>query len=347
MKSIIEFVSSDLDVSLQGSEHKLSMFKNKVILVTGGTGFMGSWLTTMIIYLNENYNYNVKLYLVAREMEDKITFELLKKFNYIHFFRHDIRNYFDFPQDVNYIIHAAASPDTRFHASQPLKTIETIVNGTTNVLLAATRLPYLNNIVHISSGLIYGKNDIGVYQEETSFGKLDCSQLSAAYAESKRISETIAMSYRNQFRLPLSILRPFTFIGAFQNIDKPWAFNSILREALLKQPLRILGDGQIKRGYMYGSDMAFWVLNALANAKSGSIYNIGSEEAVSLKTLASIISNKLENQPSIEIKHFQSLQNNFDWIADSKKIQNDLGVSQRIDIHTAINRTLDYYTIYH
>ena len=342
MNHLIQFLQKDFDVSLHGNEPNLRVLKNKTILITGGTGFMGSWVTGLIIYLNEKYSYNIKVYLLAREPNTHFT---LSAYNFIHFIRHDVRNYFDIPQEVNYILHAAASPDTRFHASQPLKTIETIANGTTNVLQAASRLPDLNNIIHISSGLVYGKNEINSYQE-SSFGRFDCSQLNSAYTESKRLSETIAVCYKNQFRLPLCIIRPFTFIGAFQDIDKPWAFNSILREALLNQPLRILGDGEVKRGYMYGSDMAVWLMSALANAHSGSIYNMGSEEAISLKDLASSISSKLVHKPKIEIKEYSLLQNNFHWVADTSKIQKDLGVSQKMNIDKAIDRTIEFYSTF-
>lgn len=346
MNQLIEFLSKDFSASLEDVEFNLSPLKNKTILITGGTGFMGSWLTHLVIYLNEKYNYNIKLFLVAREISNAMTQALLDKYNFIQFLRHDVRNYFDIPQETNYILHAAASPDTRFHASQPLKTIETIVSGTTNIFQAATRLPDLHNIIHVSSGLIYGKNEFGSYREEGSFGKLDCSQLNSVYAESKRLSETIAISYKNQFRLPLSIIRPFTFIGAFQNIEKPWAFNSLLREALLKQPLRIFGNGEVKRGYMYGSDMAVWLLCSLAKAKSGSTYNIGNENAVDLKNLATIIASKLYYKPKIEINQYTSLQNNFDWVADTKKIQKELDLSLKINIDTAINRTIEFYTTF-
>jgi nucleoside-diphosphate-sugar epimerase len=341
MNQFTEFISKDFEISLQDIENKLNPLKNKIILITGGTGFIGSWLTHLIIYLNENLNYNIKLFLIAREQPNYLD---ITKYSFIEFIRRDVRNYFEIPQDVNYIIHAAASPDTRFHASQPLKTIETIVNGTTNVLQAATRIPDLLNIIHISSGLIYGKNETGIYQEDTSFGKLDCSQLNAIYSESKRLSETIAIGFKNQFRLPLTIIRPFTFIGAFQNLEKPWAFNSLLRDALLKQPLRILGNGEVKRGYMYGSDMAVWLLTALVNAKTGSIYNIGSEEGIDLQHLATVVSSKLINQPRIEINKYSSLQNDFHWVANTQKIQKDLGVSQKINLEMSINKTIQYYS---
>jgi nucleoside-diphosphate-sugar epimerase len=345
MNQLIDFCNQDFDISLKGVEPNLRQLKNKVILITGGTGFMGSWLSMLTIHLNERYSYNIKLFLVAPEFDNPLLESITSDIKYVHFIQQDVRNYFEIPEDVNYIIHAAASPDTRFHASQPIKTIESIVNGTSNVLKAASRLQDLHKFVHISSGLIYGKNETGIYNE-SSFGPLNCSQLTAVYSESKRLSETIAIAHKNQFRLPLTIVRPFTFIGAFQNLDKPWAFNSMLRDALLKQPLRILGNGEVKRGYMYGSDMATWLYNTLSNSKTGSIYNVGSDESISLKELATMIKNTLHHIEKVEIKENVMLQNNFHWVADTQLIQKELNVSQKFNIEMAVKRTIDFYTIF-
>ncbi len=345
MNQLVDFCNKDFDISLEGVEPNLKELKNKVILITGGTGFMGSWLTMLTIHLNENYGYNIKLFLVARGFDNPLLESITLTFKYVNFIQQDVRSYFELPEDVNYIIHAAASPDTRIHASQPLKTIETIINGTSNVFQASTRLQDLHKIIHISSGLVYGKNESGIY-DESSFGQLDSSQLSSVYSESKRLSETIAVANKNQFRLPLTILRPFTFIGAFQNLDKPWAFNSMLREAILKQPLRILGNGEVKRGYMYGSDMGTWLFSTLAHSKTGSIFNVGSDESISLKELAKIIKDTLHHIEKIEIKEYITLQNNFHWVSDTQLIKKELNLSQKFNIEMSVKRTIDFYTLY-
>ncbi len=65
-------------------------------------------------------------------------------------------------------------------------------------------------------------------------------------------------------KLPVVTARPFAFIGPYQGLDKPWAVNNFLRDALLGVPIRILGDADTVRSYMYPSDMAFWLLAILA-----------------------------------------------------------------------------------
>ena len=88
------------------------------------------------------------------------------------------------------------------------------------------------------------------------------------------------------------------------------------------------------------------MLCILAKATSGSIYNIGSGNEISLKNLANIISAKLFHKPKIEIKEYSILQNNFHWVADTSKVQKELGLIQKINIDDATDRTIEFYTTF-
>jgi len=336
-----KFIKSDCIQSINGIEENMHALKNKHILITGGTGFMGSWLTAFILFLNKEYNYNVRLTLLSRNASESHINKWNDKINFIDA---DVRNLTDLPKDINYLIHAAASPDITFHSSQPLKTYESIVNGTFNVFNAAAMVDDLQNIVHVSSGLVYGKNESGIY-DEFSFGSFNCNSINSIYTESKRMAETIAATCRNQFRLPISIVRPFTFIGPFQILQKTWAFNSIVREALLNNEIRILGDGKIKRGYMYGSDMAAWLLSILANPVMDNVFNIGSSTVTSLSDVASLVSSSLPGKPEIKYSNFTTnLQNNNDFIANTDRVKKTYGLKEQISLEIAIATTLNWYS---
>jgi len=335
------FIKSDCTQSITGVEERMHSLKNKHILITGGTGFMGSWLTAFILFLNKEYQYNISLTLLARNASESHISKWGEKINFIDT---DVRNLTDLPKGINYIIHAAASPDITFHSSQPLRTYETIVNGSLNVFNAASMVDDVQNILHISSGLVYGKNESGIY-DESAFGKLNNSaSIHSIYTESKRMAETVAATCRNQFRLPITIVRPFTFIGPFQSLHKTWAFNSIVREALLNNEIRILGDGKIRRGYMYGSDMAAWLLSMLANPASENVFNLGSSKGSTLIQIADIVSSSLPGKPAIVYNNLTtSLQNNNDFLADTDKAEKLFGVTEKINIETAIAKTLTWY----
>lgn len=319
-----------------------SSLHNQTILVTGGTGFIGKWIAEMVSFVNESQNFNIKLYLLSRDVQQfEVEVPHLANKEFIKLIQQDVRNIHDLPADVNYIIHAAGSPDNREHVSQPLRTLDTFCKGTNAVLDAAARLPQLKKIVHISSHQIYGQNDSESSISESFNGKLESNSITFTYAESKRVGETICAIYRSQLKLPITIMRPFAFIGPYHDLEKPWALNNFIRDGILGGPIRILGNGLTVRSYLYASDMAFWILKALADGKSGETYNLGSSEAISLEDLANKISDSIGG--GIEILS-RSSKENYNHISqlvpNTSKIVKALDVKETYNLDTAIKRTI-------
>lgn len=97
------------------------------------------------MFLNRNENAGIKIYILDREsdkFEQRFSHEINNK--EIVIINSDIRSLTEIPRDVNYIIHAAATPDTRYHVSCPMDTMTTIAEGTAAMLRAASRL---NNLI--------------------------------------------------------------------------------------------------------------------------------------------------------------------------------------------------------
>lgn len=316
-----------------------SDFKDQTILVTGGTGFMGKWLAEMINYINETTDYNIQLILLARDIP-RFELEMAHLVNkpYISLLRQDIRNLHDLPKHINYIIHAAGSPDNRTHVSQPILTIETFYKGTQCLLDAASRLPDLKKTVHISSNQVYGSNELDQNIKETYEGKLDTNNI---YAESKRIGETLCFAYKNQFKLPVLIVRPFALVGPYHDLAKPWAINNFIRDAILGGPIRILGNGLTIRSYLYASDMAYWLLKSLLIGQVGETYNLGSKEAISLNDLAGKVKQLINNNIEIVSKSSKEEYINISkLVPDTKKITMALKVEESYTLTESINRTI-------
>lgn len=322
--------------------HDLSALKDQSVLVTGGTGFMGKWIAEMVNYINKTQDLNIKLYLSGRDIQRfKDEVPHLAALPFIHLIEQDVRNIHDLNADINYIIHAAGSPDNRDHVSQPLKTIETFYKGTQAVLDAATRLPDLKKIVHISSHQVYGKNESEAFINEQFAGKSDPNTISNLYAEAKRVAETLCSVYRTNFRLPILTVRPFAFIGPYHDLEKPWAINNFIRDGLLGGPIRILGNGSTIRSYLYASDMAFWILSSLVKGQVGESYNLGSKEAVSLDDLAKKIRDSINR--SIEIVSKSSKENYTQLsrlVPDTTKIVKHLNVAETSSLDESISRTI-------
>lgn len=307
---------------------------------------MGTWLVEMVTFLNDIYSFNTKLILLsdrATNFSAKAPHLAMRKD--VELVERDIRNLIEIPEEVTYIIHAAANPDNRMHASDPLKTMDVISRGTDAVLNAALRLPNLKKSLNISSGLIYGYQPLELDAIAENFrGGPDCGSVASVYVEAKRFAETLCSAYRSQYKLAIITARPFAFIGPYQFLDKPWAINNFIRDSLMGGPIRILGDGETVRSYMYPSDMAFWLLRILVDGTSGLAYNVGSPHGMTLQQLAEKITGNFPIQPKIISRvAIDSDLNRSRLVPDVTLAQKNLGLNLTIDIDDAIRRTLLWY----
>ncbi len=342
----INSLKADCEISLSDYLESLEGLKDQSILITGGTGFVGKWIAEAVSLLNNEYNFNIKLYLLARNVQEyKEEVPHLAKQSFINLIEQDVRNVGIIPEDVKWVIHAAGSPDNRKHSINPLKTMDTFYKGTNAILDACLRLPSINKFIHLSSNNVYGQPIHPQTQiKENQLGVLDCNTVKAAYSESKRMAETVCAIYRNQQKLPIVIIRPFSLIGPYQGLEKPWAINNFIRDSILGGPIRILGNEDTIRSYLYGSDMAFWLLKALANGKRGATYNLGGDQPISLKDLSGKVTSNFSNKIEVLVKYSKQYPAHPSVsVPDTTAIKQDLDVKQTIDFDLALKKTINWY----
>ncbi len=323
----------------------LGDLRGDCLLITGGTGFVGTWMAEMVAYLNDCHDFGIQLILAsdnARDFEGRAP-HLASRAD-ITLLEQDARNMQELPAQVNWIVHAAGSPDNRVHASDPLRTFHVIVQGTDAVLAAATRLPNLKRFLNLSSGLVYGAQPLTLdAMPETFRGTLSSNPVTGLYAEAKRAAETLCSAYRTQHRLSIVNARPFAFVGPYQLLNRPWAINNFIRDAILGVPIRIMGDGETVRSYMYPSDMAWWFFHILVRGESGLSYNVGSSHAVTLNQLAEQIASNLAAPPKILLKtagdaHLRQSR----FVPDTTLAQQTLQLSIQVELTTALKRTISW-----
>ena len=322
----------------------LEPLRNSAILVTGGSGFVGTWLGTLIACLNDWHNFGIELILTARSKARYAANapHLLPRKD-IRFVVSDIRQLFAVPAETRWIVHAAANPDNRQHSSNPLETMTVIGEGTNRVLRAAEQCVDLRLILHLSSALIYGTQppDRDALTEDY-VGHVDSSSAMSAYAEAKRYSEVLCASARSQMRLPIAIARPFTFLGPFQSVDAPWALNNFIHAAIHGQPLKILGDGSTKRTYLYGSDAAYLLLCILAGGKSGDVYNVGHGEAIALGDLARLVVGEVGQPLEVRFNTARGAVSAAHLIPDMARAERAFGFKPATPLRLAIKRTMEW-----
>lgn len=342
--SSVDLILEDYDNVTQSRITSLALLKNNVVVITGGTGFIGTWIAGLIAYLNDHHSFNTQVILIARNLD---YFRMSRPHlirNDVKLIAADVRYLIELPTETNWLIHAAGIPDNRFHSTYPLDTMSIIASGTYSVLRAVERCSNFKMLLNISSGLIYGLQQLKQTRiNEVYAGAPKCGTVSSAYAEAKRYAETLCHSSRSQARIPVVTARPFAFIGPYQSLEMPWAINNFIKDAMSGNSIRVLGDGKTVRSYMYASDMAFWLLNILAKGKSGEIYNIGSPTSITLEKLASIIASQVDSQLEIKLRtSFSNQVQNSRFVPDVSFAQNTLQLSITVSLREAIERTIKW-----
>ena len=335
IESIFKIVGNDL-TRLQG----------KRVLITGGTGFIGTWLLETIFWLNKNCNQPCKVYVPTRSPEAfACKAPHLASNSEIVLLPGDIAD-FKYPDDdCNFIIHAAAPGEPRSLIHDSLGVVETIVRGTRRVLELATQ-KNVEGFLFVSSGAVYGVQppDLGRIPEDY-LGAPDVTSILSAYGEAKRYAEMLCTLYHQKYGLPIHIARPFTFIGPYQDLNAGFAITDFIRDGLQGGPLMILGDGTTVRSYCYAADMTAMLWKILMKSPVGRAYNVGSDESISILELANKVISFLD--PSVEV--IVMSKPNFKpkparYVPDINRGRLELCINVHTNIDKAIQHTLAWFS---
>lgn len=338
-------ITEDCERSALPVLEKLRPLFSSKLLVTGGSGFLGAWISEIVVYLNNAHNAQIRLCILDRDKERFLEHQAhVAQTSNVEFVRCDTRSIVEVANDVEYVIHAAGTPDSRAHAGNSIDVMTTISEGTSAVLRAVNRVSNLKKFVNISSSAVYATSANNQPLQEDSPGLELNNKLANCYAEAKRYSEMLCSAARSEARIPVLTLRPFTFCGPYQKLDSPWAVNNFINDALHNRPIRILGDGSATRSVMYGSDFAVWVLVLMLHGKSGQIFNVGNPEGVSLKELANTVASLLNPRPPVLLNtSLTGNVSNSNLVPNVELAKSEFGLSVFTNTETAIRRTFTWY----
>ena len=346
MPNRIDLVRQDAEAVVGKAVDSLKPLANSHIFISGGTGFLGTWLLELLSVLNTTHHFNIQVSVFSRFPQKFIErlphLGCRKEF---HFLEGDIRYLTEMPRETDYVIHAAALTDRRLFASNPTMVGEVNAFGAIRLLRAANLLEHLKKIVLVSSGLVYGPQALNIERiDETYTSGIPCDNANIIYTESKRFAEAMATSFVSESKLPLVTVRPFAFVGPYQSLELPWAVTDFIRDSLTGCPLKIMGDGSTVRSIMYASDYACWVLAALAQGKARAAYNIGSPHPIDLLSLARLISQHFTPSPEILTKVGQSGHETTRLVPSVDKARRELGVELTVPLGEALQRTITWHT---
>lgn len=260
-----------MDLELQDIEriaelpYRWELLNNKTIMISGGTGFIGTFISNVLRYRNEKYNSNTKVVSLSRRGgESDSTVEYLKA---------DITAPIPYDGPVDYILHLASNTHPKQYGEDPVGTITTNVLGCDNLLKIAVDKGA--RFLLASSVEIYGQGTEAPMDEKYC-GYIDCNTARAGYNEAKRTCEALSQSYKQKYGIEIVIARLSRVVGADRKADTK-AMSQFMDKALAGEDIILKSKGNQLFSYCYVADAASGIFKVLFDGANGEAYNISDE----------------------------------------------------------------------
>jgi UDP-glucose 4-epimerase len=280
------------------------------ILITGGAGFIGSHLSERL--LNDGNAVTI--------LDDFSTGRML---NITHLLDrpdfHVVRDSVENESTVNMLMaacdsvfHLASAVGVQLIVDEPVRTIRTTIHGTEVVLEAANRIR--RPVLITSSSEVYGKGTRVPFDEDDDVVMGATKSSRWCYAYGKGIDEFLGLAYHRQFGLPVVIVRLFNTVGPRQIGMYGMVLPRFVAAALSNKPLQVYGDGKQSRCFCHVTDVADAVVRLMAAPKAlGLVFNLGSDEEISMNDLAARVIRLSGSSSTIEhITYEQAYGQSFD-----------------------------------
>lgn len=332
-------VEDDIRFVLAACSNELRALSGKILLVTGGSGFVGSYLVESIIAFNLAHDgAPCRLLLPTRSpAATREKWPHLFGIPELVWFEWDGRTLEPPSAVCDYVIHAASPADPASYRHAPMQTMEDIANGTSAVLRYARRAG-VRSLLYLSSGAAYGRQAPEVEAlDENNAAAPDLADSCSCYGEAKRYAELLCRTSG----VPSVIARLFAFVGPYQDIEGSFAVPDFIRQAMRDKTIRVHSDGSAMRTYCYASDLTIGLWKLLLNGKPGELYNVGSDSpCVSIRELAELIAAQIGNvEVLVESKTGAGPRSRY--IPDTAKFKQIY--SARISLSEGLRKTLASY----
>jgi UDP-glucuronate decarboxylase len=267
-------------------------FEDATVLVTGANGFLPAYLVETLLYLNEKRQaHPTRVIGLVRNLDRALTrFSAYHDRSDLQWIVQDVCNPIVLDGQVDYIIHAASQASPRYYGIDPVGTLAPNVLGTYHLLNLA-REKSVKGFLFFSSGEIYGQVDPNLIPtREDSYGTLDCATVRSCYAESKRMGETMCVSWAHQYNVPVKIVRPFHTYGPGMRLDDGRVFADFMADIVHGRDIIMKSDGSAIRAFCYLADATLGFFTVLLKGKVGQAYNIGNDQGeISVFDLANLL----------------------------------------------------------
>jgi nucleoside-diphosphate-sugar epimerase len=338
-------LAADLDHVLTHTESLWSLVRGARFFLTGGTGFVGTWLTESLLWANRRLNLGLSATLLTRNpaafaaRSPHLAYD-----SAVTLLVSDAADT-AFPREsADFIVHAATTRYFAPDSQRPASTFDRDIAATRHALELASLSPGCR-LLFTSSGAVYGKQPVHIEHVSEDYpGAPLTTDIHSAYGQAKRTSEFLCSTYSQVYGFDAMIARLFAFIGPYLPLDENYAAGNFLRDALAGGPVRISGDGTPYRSYLYAADLALWLWTVLFRGQSAVPYNIGSPHAIAIADLARAVVSAVNPGTEIEIaRPPQPGAPAARYVPCTRRAEETLGLRAWVPLHEAIRRTYEWH----
>lgn len=289
---------------LVASDVRWREIQNASFFITGGSGLFGRWLISALLEANRRLGTNITATVLTRNPEAlRSWLTPLETKQAITVLQGDVLD-FEFPKrEYTHIIHmATTSAHETFAGEDSLSKYHMLTRGTERVMQFAAQ-SCAKKVLFTSSGVAYGAYPESLQRvPETYAGAPATTDAESGLGQGKRSAEFICSYYANRFSLSLSIARCFSFVGPGIPLNIHYAIGNFIRDALAGNNIVVKGNGLPMRSFLYLGDLVHWLLAILVDGKHNTVYNVGSDQAVSISELAHLVRDLLAPHASVIVQ---------------------------------------------
>jgi len=260
------------------------------VLVTGGAGFIGSWLCENLV---DEYNVIcVDNFITGKS--DNVS-HLLKRKNFT-LIKHDVSKPLTYDNDIQYVFHLSSPASPVDYQRFSIETMLVNSLGTYNMLNLAK--DEHARFLLASTSEVYG-DPLEHRQKEEYWGNVNPVGPRSCYDESKRFAEALAMAYNRREKLDIRIARIFNTYGPMMRIDDERVIPNFIKQSLHNKPITVYGDGKQTRSFCYISDMVDGLRKLMFSNTPEKIFNLGNPQEFTVLELANLVKRLTQSDSKI------------------------------------------------
>lgn len=325
-----------LELKLEVLNRISSQIRDKRILITGASGFVGRSLLRLLAQMNKKDALNIHVAAQYRTMSNCEETRVINQ-HLVADVNHPLE--IEHPPDI--IFHCATPASAELNIERPRDMLELNIRAMDWILGNPLLIKSCPVVVFTSSGAVYGEQPESLtHIHEGWNGAPNPLAPGIAYAEGKRIAEFLLSEAGREGNVRPIIARLFAFSGIGLPLDRHFAIGNFVKDAMRNNQIVIRGDGKTVRSYLDSEDMAIWLLSAALNTPKMPLH-IGSSQAISILDLAITIQEAFKKLSGVDCGiSIEGVSTKFDgvkrYVPGNELTRHHLSVDEWTDLRSSI-----------